>query len=155
MLIEMQASAFRYWHTLRYLRPGQIANRLWRKVYRPRASIRGSTVLRLRAASWVQFATCEPSLRSADEFEFLGVQRRVTEAGDWNRPDWPALWRYHLHYFDDLNARDAGARTEWHVALVERWIDQNLPAVGVGCEFRGAIGRPGCRSGFSLSDTPR
>jgi uncharacterized heparinase superfamily protein len=50
----------------------------------------------------------------------------------WNDPGAKPLWLYNLHYFDDLNARDAGARREWHVPLIRRWIDENPPATGAG-----------------------
>jgi uncharacterized heparinase superfamily protein len=42
------------------------------------------------------------------------------------------LWTYNLHYFDDLNAADAPSRRPWHQRLVERWIDENPPGIGIG-----------------------
>ncbi len=42
------------------------------------------------------------------------------------------LWRYHLHYFDDLNALDFPTRGAWHQALIERWIAENPPGGGAG-----------------------
>jgi uncharacterized heparinase superfamily protein len=44
------------------------------------------------------------------------------------------LWRYNLHYFDDLNAQDAIARAGWQRALLLRWVRENPPAVGTGWE---------------------
>lgn len=67
-------------------------------------------------------------------FRFLSVEREASAADDWNRPDWPKLWLYNLHYFDDLNADAAAARVEWHRALVARWIAENPPAAGNGWE---------------------
>lgn len=67
-------------------------------------------------------------------FRFLSVTREAAAASDWNRADWPKLWLYNLHYFDDLNAADAAARAEWHRALVSRWIAENPPAGGNGWE---------------------
>ena len=67
-------------------------------------------------------------------FRFLSVERNLATAEDWNCPDWPKLWLYNLHYFDDLNADGADARAEWHRALITRWIDENQPAVGNGWE---------------------
>ncbi|MDB4251138.1 heparinase II/III family protein [Amylibacter sp.] len=44
------------------------------------------------------------------------------------------LWRYNLHYFDDLNAQDSIARIEWQRVLLLRWVRENPPAVGTGWE---------------------
>ena len=63
---------------------------------------------------------------------FLNEDRSISGAGVWNDPGAKPLWLYNLHYFDDLNARDAGARREWHVPLIRRWIDENPPATGAG-----------------------
>ena len=53
---------------------------------------------------------------------------------DWNRADWPKLWLYNLHYFDDLVADGAGGREPWHRDLIARWIEENPPADGNGWE---------------------
>lgn len=50
----------------------------------------------------------------------------------WNDPTMEKLHLYNLHYFDDLNAVGASKRTDWHHALIERWISDNPPAEGVG-----------------------
>jgi uncharacterized heparinase superfamily protein len=128
----MQPSASRYWHTVRHLKPTQIANRLWRTVYRPQPAADSSLALRPRLSEWVAPARVEPSMHGPDEFEFLSVRRRVRDRADWNRVEWPMLWRYHLHYFDDLNALEFTARAAWHQALIERWIAENPPAGGAG-----------------------
>lgn len=65
-----------------------------------------------------------------DEFRFLGVERRCATAADWEPEGADALWIYNLHYFDDLNAIDAGLRSRWHAALFERWIEENPPRRG-------------------------
>jgi uncharacterized heparinase superfamily protein len=128
----MHPSASRYWHTLRYLKRTQIANRLWRTVYRPHPTVESSFALRARLFDWVEPAHVDSFMRGPDEFEFLSVRRRVRDRRDWNQAAWPMLWRYHLHYFDDLNAFDFHERADWHHALIERWIADNPPTVGVG-----------------------
>lgn len=65
---------------------------------------------------------------------FLGVERELVVAGDWNRADWPKLWLYNAHYFDDLVADDAPVREEWHRGLIHRWLDENPIAQGNGWE---------------------
>lgn len=67
-----------------------------------------------------------------ETFRFLNHEAPVAEPGDWNRDDCSLLWLYHLHYFDDLNADGSEARSEWHRALIQRWIDDNPPGQRVG-----------------------
>ena len=70
----------------------------------------------------------------ATSMSFLNVTRRLESPGDWDAAAVPKLWRYNLHYFDDLTAREAPQRMAWHRALVERWIIENPPGVGTGWE---------------------
>jgi uncharacterized heparinase superfamily protein len=73
-----------------------------------------------------------PTLVAPDVFRFLNVQRPCMAASDWEPSDASALWAYNLHYFDDLNARNAADRISWHARLLERWVAENPPGVGVG-----------------------
>ncbi|MEP9373754.1 alginate lyase family protein [Mesorhizobium sp. KR1-2] len=68
-----------------------------------------------------------------DEFRFLNEVRSLSQHG-WDDPAVAKLWRYNLHYFDDLNAEGAEHRTDWHRALIARWIAQNPPGKGTGWE---------------------
>lgn len=54
--------------------------------------------------------------------------------GDWNHSTWPKLWLYNAHYFNDLVADDAAARTYWHRTIIARWISENPPGLGNGWE---------------------
>lgn len=67
-------------------------------------------------------------------FHFVGVERDLFAAGDWNRGDWPKLWLYNAHYFDDLLADCAASRLAWHRGLMTRWIAENPPGKGNGWE---------------------
>lgn len=69
-----------------------------------------------------------------DRFRFLNVERRIESQADWNREEWPKLWLYNAHYFDDLVADGADGRAEWHSALIERWVGGNPPGRGNGWE---------------------
>ncbi len=77
-------------------------------------------------------ATRVPSLIAPDRACFLNREGPIGD--DWDPSDFSKLWRYNLHYFDDLNAAGAGDRTEWHRALIDRWIICNPPTVGTGWE---------------------
>ena len=59
-------------------------------------------------------------------FRFLNVTREIDAADDWSAPDSDRLWRYNLHYFEDLVARDAAAREDSHRALIRGWIAGSL-----------------------------
>jgi len=122
----------RYFHTLRYLRPIQIVGRVRHKLYRPRADTRAPPSRRKVLAPFVAPIALNPSMPRAEEFEFLGVRERCATAADWNRPGRAALWTYNLHYFDDLNAREAAGREPWHRAVMARWIAENPPGHGAG-----------------------
>jgi len=123
----------RLWHTVRWLRPVQVWGRLWFMLYRPRPDLRPPSTTRKAVAGWTPcFRTA--SMTGPRSFRFLNVEREFASAADWNRSDWPKLWLYNLHYFDDLVADKADARRGWHRDLIRRWIDENPPARGNGWE---------------------
>lgn len=123
-----------YWHTLRYLRPIQLYGRVWFRLARPRVELRSTPALRAPSGpGWVQAARREPSLTGPARFCFLNETHDLSSGG-WDDPAREKLWRYNLHYFDDLNARDATARSEWHRALIRRWVCENPPAAGTAWE---------------------
>lgn len=122
-----------YWHTLRHLKPVQFYGRLWFRLYRPRPDLRPPPPVRPVAEAWNPCARAA-SMTGPARFRFLSVTREAPAAADWNRADWPKLWLYNLHYFDDLNADGATAREAWHRALVARWIAENPPGTGNGWE---------------------
>lgn len=75
------------------------------------------------------------SLRDADTFFFLNEPGSLpalgwANAGKSNSAS--ELWRYNQHYFDDLNALNSAERSEWHLALMQRWVAENGPRAGVG-----------------------
>jgi uncharacterized heparinase superfamily protein len=123
----------RLWRTVRHLKPIQIVGRahfLWR---RPRPDARPAAPLRAAAGPWQVPAAREPSLAEGLRFSFLGQTHELDDAG-WDAPEVDRLWRYNLHYFDDLNARDAAARRSLHRLLLERWLQQNPPPTGTPWE---------------------
>jgi len=75
-----------------------------------------------------------PSMAAEGSFRFLNITGYLRSTADWDDPARQRLWRYNLHYFDDLNAEGAHARAEWHRALIARWVRENSPGVGTGWE---------------------
>lgn len=122
----------RLYHTVRHLKPVQVYGRLWFRLYRPRPDLRPAPEVRPATSASVAWASRRPSMRSPDTFSFLN-QEGTLDRG-WDDPGQTRLWRYNLHYFDDLNADDSAARTDWHQALIERWIADNPPGHGSGWE---------------------
>jgi uncharacterized heparinase superfamily protein len=123
----------RFINTVRYLRPVQVWGRLWFRLYRPRPQLSPPPPIRKAESRWHPCARAS-SMRGADEFHFLGETRRIATAADWNHPNWPKLWLYNAHYFDDLTAQDAASRVSWHEHLITRWIAENPPGQGNGWE---------------------
>lgn len=60
---------------------------------------------------------------------FLGEEHDLSEVG-WDHPAVALLWRYNLHYFDDLNASGNTSRRDWHRVHLQRWLDENPPGRG-------------------------
>lgn len=115
--------------TLRYLRPVQILGRARLLLPSPRPDMGPAPPLRAAGGPWIETPAREPSLVGPQRLRLLDEEHELDAIG-WDDPALPLLWRYHLHYFDDLNASDAGARADWHRALVDRWIRDNPPGVG-------------------------
>lgn len=124
----------RYYHTIRHLRPIQIAGRVRLALPKPRPDLRPPPTLRRPCAPYAAPIAPQPSLTGPDTFRLLNVERRCQSAVDWNPQDVSQLWTYQLHYFDDLNAREAAARVAWHRQLLSRWVRENPPALGPGWE---------------------
>jgi len=124
----------RYWHTLRPLRASQVWGRLWFRLRRPTPELGPAPERRPVVERWQASGWRVPCLVDERTVRLLGVTGDVSTSFIWNSPHHERLWTYHLHYFDDLTARDADTRTAWHTRLVDRWITENPPGVGPGWE---------------------
>ncbi|WP_416137200.1 heparinase II/III family protein [Halomonas sp. HK25] len=139
----------RLFHTVRYLKPGQIGWRLYYRLLRGRVRRQAMAPLGpVERRQWVG-AWSAPAWMSAGlireetsgegepgewEFEFLGERGGLASADDWNHPGKSKLWLYNLHYLDDLCAQGAQTRPAEHRELVARWINENPPLAGNGWE---------------------
>lgn len=90
--------------------------------------------LRKKTGAWVSPVERETAMLSPSRFRFLNEEHDLSSDADWNNPVWEKLWLYHLHYFDDLAASDAAARTDWRHELITRWIAENPAGRGNGWE---------------------
>ena len=123
-----------WWNTLRWLKPEQVYGRLWFRLQRPRLELRPAPARRRAAGSWAAPVARATSLLGPERVSLLDETRELRSARAWDAPEVPKLWRYHLHYFDDLTATGAPDRAEWHARLVERWLAENPPGQGTGWE---------------------
>jgi uncharacterized heparinase superfamily protein len=119
-------SALRYWHTVRHLKPIQVYGRLAFHAWRPSVDLRAAPVVRRPTGTWATPARRRQSLVAPTLLRLLSVERDVAAEG-WAPCDTDLLWRYNVHYFDDLNSDGATSRSAWHEALIERWI-RDIPA---------------------------
>lgn len=123
----------RFIRTVRHLRPGQISNRLARRLRRPAPSYGDAEPTRQPCSSPVPFIARPPNWDGASRFSLLNVERTIIGPACWNEgPD--KLWLYHLHYFDDLTRVDAKEWQNAHRDLMRRWINENPPGHGNGWE---------------------
>lgn len=121
-----------YWHTIRYLKLSQIIARIRFRLAKPHPRHVSSGVCH-PSGEWIRPADRTISMVGPNRFTFLNSTHDLDEIG-WDNPAIDKLWRYNLHYFDDLAAKDAAARSTAHRALIERWIAENPPANGSGWE---------------------
>lgn len=120
------------WRTVRHLRPTQVAGRVWFRAYRPKPDLAPAPAVRPVSGLWSAPARRRPCQTGPETFRFLN--RDGDLSGGWDNERYEKLWRYNLHYFDDLNAEGAAERRDWHEALIRRWIGDNPPAAGTGWE---------------------
>lgn len=116
--------------TAAHLRPVQVANRVWRRLRRPRLDGRGAPPFAPPTPGWVAPIAKPQSLVGARRARFLSVERDLDHVG-WRAPDEALLWTYNLHYFDDLVADGAADRRDWHRALLADWQRANPPGSAV------------------------
>ena len=53
---------------------------------------------------------------------------------DWNNESPSKLWVYNLHYFEDLLSNNAEEKHNFHLQLLNSWVDQNPVGYGNGWE---------------------
>ncbi len=123
-----------YWHTLRHLRLQQIYGRLLFRLSRPSVDAAPPPPVRVSLGRrFVVPARRHATLIGPQTFRFLNVARDL-DGDQWDDPELPKLWRYNLHYFDDLNAEGSEERRDWHSALLQKWVRDNPPGRGTGWE---------------------
>jgi uncharacterized heparinase superfamily protein len=120
-----------YFHTVRHLKLEQVKGRIYRHIKKVDMTPTTTKESRKLKQPFVPVHLNKRSMFDHDQFVFLN------ETGtffDWNDSKRSKLWLYNLHYFDDLNSKDASDRFDKHCELVNQWINENPPGVGNGWE---------------------
>lgn len=123
-------------NTLRYLKWIQIYRRLIFRIIPPRMSAM-TAMVEFRSPMinhWKIPSERLPSLVGINHFRFLNYAHTLPAEGGWDQQELSKLWRYNLHYFDDLNATQASERREMHQLLIDRWIRENPAPSGTAWE---------------------
>ena len=120
--------------TLPYEKLRQVIARLVFRFRPVRLRGRNSFSQRVVLGPWALPPAKPKSMIGAMRFHLLNQEIQIQKAADWNDERREKQLLYHLHYFDDLNAKDASQRVDWHYNLIEQWIDDNPVLVGYGWE---------------------
>jgi len=127
------ANIGRLWRTIRHLKPVQVYGRFWFRLQKPRPDLAPAPALRALGEYWCPVPACATSMTGPLRFRFLNEEHGLADVG-WDDPSLSKLWRYNLHYFNDLRAEGWADRTDWHQALITCWIVENPPGQGSGWE---------------------
>src|ERR1044071_1438511 len=106
------SSLARWVHTISYLKPKQVYGRLWFKLYRPKIDFSPAPPLRPPHSSLFLTIKRPSCLIRPGLFKFLNEEQEISDAAGWDSPSQSKLWRYHLHYFDELSAEGAVSRKD-------------------------------------------
>lgn len=122
-----------YYHTIRHLKPGQIASQLQRRLWPPRPPAQSPVVTLGVGVRCGAFLPARESPAPPGQLCFL----RQSLPFDPLQPDWsaaqaPKLWRYNLHYFDFLSGTGFSPATK--AGLLNAWIQGVPPGHGDGWE---------------------
>jgi uncharacterized heparinase superfamily protein len=123
-----------YYHTIRYLKPIQVFGRFWFYLKKPSVNPSLPPLVYHLPKQWTLPANKPISLIGLKTFRLLNREYRLTQPNDWQNPQMEKLFLYHLHYFDDLNAKKAAHRQIWQTDAIHYWIQDNPIGYGIGWE---------------------
>lgn len=124
---QLLRDLLRLYHTVRYLRAGQLYYQLRFRLLGRRLALRAAY-----ARSSVKCPRLAPGIRKPvsllgrGRFRFLNSEILLGEPPDWSAKAAPLLWRYNLHYFDYLHQDppiDSGAG----FGLMRDWVQHHHP----------------------------
>ncbi len=124
-----------FYDTVKYLKPVQVYGRIVFTLYCPQFIKRCKNPSR-RTSSAVTAEFIKKSQRffPPAKFSFLNNERIMPGLISWDDRSFDKLWRYNLHYFDDLTATGFKKRQQALINLIDQWIDANPFGKGTGWE---------------------
>jgi len=125
---------FKYFHTIRFLKFGQIIRRILKRFKTTNTSAQNLIDRRNLINDWYQVRVAESHILDKSIFVFLNKRHNYSCSIDWSDREQDLLWLFNLHYFDDLCAPFDSRKNVWLGELVDDWIDSNPPMDGVGWE---------------------
>ena len=128
----MLTTCSNYWHTLKHLKLFQILNRLYFLFYSPKVALDNFPVINPINRTWQEPIYRDESITSDSTFSFLNVDLELNFPQDWQEIKSSKLWTYNLHYFNDLNCRQALKKKEIHQSLIISWINNNPLGCSIG-----------------------
>jgi uncharacterized heparinase superfamily protein len=121
-------------NTLRYLKWQQIYFRLLRKLIKPKVTESFQDSNPKRSETWEHQPLYGKKIDSQFEACFLNHTKKLNLPADWNNESPSKLWVYNLHYFEDLLSDNAKEKQNFHLKLLNSWVDQNPVGYGNGWE---------------------
>ena len=121
-------------NTLKYLKWQQIYFRLMRKLIKPKITEIFDGVQPKRSVIWQHITLYDDKINYELEACFLNHTKKLDLLADWNNESPSKLWVYNLHYFEDLLSNNAEEKCNFHLQLLNSWVDQNPVGYGNGWE---------------------
>lgn len=112
-------------NTLKYLKWNQIYFRLKRKIIKLKATEIYLGAKLNRQKGWNHFLLYDDKIDSQYVACFLNYSKKLNLPEDWNVEFPNKLWVYNLHYFEDLLSKNAHKKNQFHIQLLNQWIDEN------------------------------
>lgn len=122
----------KYYLHYRHLKPVQIVGALKQKLRKPKPVSGPALSIRKPTGHWERPAPKARTLIGPVRIRLANTESDIKTPGIWNDPNKDKDWLYNLHYFNDLMSKNGDKRTNWHWALIRRWVSENPPVKGVG-----------------------
>lgn len=121
-------------NTLKYLKWQQIYYRILRRLFKPKVTDSFKNIYPQRSNEWKHLTLYEEKIDQHLNASFLNHTKKLVFPYDWNNKDLSKLWIYNLHYFEDLLSDNSHKKYDFHLQLLNRWVEENLVGQGNGWE---------------------
>ena len=105
-----------------------------RKLFKPKVTENFQGPKPKRSKTWEHLPLYDSKINSQFEVCLLNYTKKLDLPADWNNEFPNKLWVYNLHYFEDLLSKNAEEKHNFHLQLLNNWVDQNLVGYGNGWE---------------------